>query len=346
MSRNGTKLLPRIGAILFAALLAFGSPALALAVVTVPTTIAIDSVSIFQNTLATNDQLSIIYYHVCYGADCKTGIPTDPASTTILIREFSSAGAEVGRTVPVVLAANALNGYNYGVASIYFAPGAGPTWSSAVTFTIEGNPTVSWSSTTPYVAFNAPTWCAVCGTLLTTQSALTNTIIGLGSTLTTVWNVTGVKLTQDVSTGQKLTAQGETYFGAAIPNLRLMAPNVFATSVTSPKLSLTPYTQSNATALGNRTSGTILDQFNNIGSFLGVSRWIATSALWIGLGIFLMSKMGMKLGSSRDTMALMWVWIPIGSLLSMVWLGVAVLCAAIGGIMLISVLPKLFLGNN
>lgn len=346
MSLSVTRLLARLAGILFAALLALGGPGLAFATVTVPTTLAIDDVQIYQNTLATNDQLSLIYFHICYGADCKTGIPTDPASTNFIIREFDSTGAEVGRTVPVTLTANALNGYNYGVASIYFAPGAGPTWSSTVTFSIEGNPTVSWSSTTPYAAFNAPTWCSTCGTLLTAQAALTNQVIYLGGQLTTRWNVNGVSLTQNVATGQKLTSNGETYFGAAIPNLRLMAPNVFASSVTSPKLSLTPYNQSNATALGNRTSGTILDQFNNMGSFLGVSRWVVTSAGWIGIGIFLMSKIGMKLGSSRDTLLLMWVWIPLGSLLSMVWLGVTVLGAAIGGIMLISVLPNLFARNG
>jgi len=346
MSLNGSRLVRRVLVLVAVALLALGSPALVLATVTVPTTLAIDSVGIYRNTLAADDQLTLVYFHVCYGADCKTGIPTEPASTTFIIREFDSTGAEVGRTVPVVLTANTLNGYNYGVASIYFAPGAGPTWASAVTFTIEGNPTVSWSSTTPYAAFNAPIWCDSCGTLLTTQTALTNAVIYYAGLLSTVWNVGGVALTQDVSAGVKLSAQGETYFSGAIPNLRLMAPNVFASSVTSPKLSLTPYTQANATQLGNRTSGTMLDMLNYLGPTMGVSRWVVTSTLWIMAGLFIMWKMGGVLGSAQNTIFLMVPWLAIGSLLSLVWLGVTILAAAIGGIMLISILPGIFMKES
>jgi len=39
-------------------------------------------------------------------------------------------------------------------------------------------------------------------------------------------------------------------------------------------------------------------------------------------------------------------WLAIGSLLSLVWLGVTILAAAIGGIMLISILPGIFMKES
>lgn len=202
----------------------------------------------------TGDIFVLVKFHVSY-----TVYPDDPVSSTWLFRLMDGT-TELVNAVPFN---NPYfhNGYGYQVVGLYLsasdAVSVNATYGGNYTAYLVANPSISWNGTVPNPTNKNVTWIpqtSFFGTATNMRSDLRTKILAAASDFRTRWS-----LTFNLSESGYLTADGENYFTGAIPNLRIICPEVFSSFMTSPSYHRRTFNLSYALTLRNQWVGTWLD---------------------------------------------------------------------------------------
>ena len=192
-------------------------------------TFSIISARAYGSLLATDDVLLVIHYDIAY-EDCPDSrgeheCPEETATEAYLGAYYDdSAGVTRVSAAPVYFV---VSGYGQGVMSVYLNPTDVDdwdiTWGDEDAARISGNPTLF---TLPPKLDTDIVWrdSDDAGTTLATD------VRAIATTLENRPEWAGVSL----RFGDRLEPDGEDYFESAIPNLRLMAPDLFAGSIINP----------------------------------------------------------------------------------------------------------------
>lgn len=226
-------------AVVLAALLALPQRAFA---ISAPTSIELVRADAYTDVLETGDVLFVGAFDIVY-PDCntstQTGCPSDTVADAYLGTVIDDDGADpcgVGTThfqsiSPVVSTAAGFNGYNRGIFAIYVDSddtGGLQVGEACHALEIEGNPALFAS---PPTDEKPVTWTSG------TEFAITTAMRNRASELETNW---GISLTQDA--GEHLSTNGQDYFEAAVQDLRTMAPDLFAATVSAAEAHLSDFT--------------------------------------------------------------------------------------------------------
>ena len=201
-------------------------PGRALAV-DVPDNLLIESALAYSGVLESGDMVVIVRYDIDYAS-----IPTEVVSETFVGR-FMRGTSELNATEIL----NFQNGgYGQGIFSFYFTASDmttqsieyGDTNNEGYTVVLQGKPT----------AFAVPpTVNSV--TITYRNSAITKQILNsdtiqLARVLQddSIWSGNGIQLIDFATGRQVLTTDGQSYFGQAVPNMQIMVPDLFGSSVT------------------------------------------------------------------------------------------------------------------
>lgn len=180
-------------------------------------------VEVYRNTIELDDQLYLISFNIEYTAN---NTPSDPIDDTFIFRLVSDNGTILSTTT----AYGCFNdGYDRGIASIYFSADDAPTWGASANYTMyfEGNPILSWAGgVPPNVNTNSFSLWYDGGTITDTRDRLTTRLRYIAQQLETDWGGT-TDLIEDTSVGKVLTTEGEDYFENSILDLRSMCPDLF-----------------------------------------------------------------------------------------------------------------------
>lgn len=200
----------------------------------------VTGVNAYRNAVELGDQLYIIYYNIDYTVN-----PTEGTTEETYICRLMNGAAEIASSVPY--AGGFSDGYSEGVISIYVSSAdvvtnaltwpytAAPAWTPIIS--LEGNPLQSWSSTPPpSKTVNGASFVDWFddSTVEATQEALGARIRYIAGKIEDVW---GFALLESIGGVNKLTDAGEAYFTSAIPNLRILCPNLFSNVMFTPDFS-------------------------------------------------------------------------------------------------------------
>ena len=256
-----------------------------LAISSTPDTLQINSVNVYQNCLQNGDMLFWVDYTIKY----NSGIPTEPASTTYIVRMIdSTTGTDIRDDLPYPYFDN---GYTDGLAAVYFTQSDvatfGLTWgkSSPYYFVISGNPTASWAGggTIPQsTAFQSQNfnWALNDTTIGINQTIITSDLLAEAVSIQNRWN--DLALYQlaipTVSGGYVLSTQGQQYFTAILPNLSMLVPNGLLTPANSALLLVTstPVATPYSKTIGNDFMGSSLDLTNSASA-------LHIGGMWLGI---------------------------------------------------------------
>lgn len=229
-----------------------------------PDTMVISNIEAWQT--ADGDQLYVVEFTLDY-----TSNPTEDAGDAFLIRLMDGSD-EIVATAPYPYYNG---GYEYGIVSFYFTSVDPllPTWEdNGIRAQIIGNPSLTWDGGDPpdSTKNKVDTW--------------TNGINLLPAYIRYVAqdleDAYGVDMVEMLNGSLKLTAYGEAYMETTIPNLRTLAPTVFATYVTSPDYTSDNHSGAGKTALEARLTGTPFDQ-STTSTELGISIMWITTMIWL-----------------------------------------------------------------
>ena len=180
-----------------------------------PATKNLEQIRQYNNVAVTGDMLLVVHYDMAY-----TVAPAESISQGWIGRVLDVGGS--GQRASVAPESRPLiphAGYDHGLYSFYFE--VAPVITGTLTITLEGNPSLS------------PTPDGITSTTIETRQAsdLVGDIRGLAIHLGHEWGVDVITFTGGKG---RLTVDGENYFTAAIPNLRIYAPSVFELGVVNP----------------------------------------------------------------------------------------------------------------
>lgn len=167
------RILKVISVILIVSVLTLFSSTILLAQVQTPDTLRIFQVEAYRNCVELNDQLYLVTFDCSY-----TGAaPAEGINDTMLVRLMNGA-TELSSTSPYNYYNN---GYEYGLASIYFSAADAPAWAGGYSVYMSGNPTLSWTSATAATAMTGA--IADDGGVLTNETAAANSAAANDMTL-------------------------------------------------------------------------------------------------------------------------------------------------------------------
>ncbi len=245
-----------------------------------PDNLRILSSRCYGEAIDTGDILCVIHYDIAYAS-----VPTQAASETFLGRYMDGGSVPLKTTAPFVLVSN---GYNQGIMSVYFSPtdvtDLGVVYGDATdTLQIIGSPAVFGSPQS--VSLNIE-WISETDSQDDIELAVRNTAFLLEAQVE--WAGTDLLIfeagfTSAILTGTLAESSGEQYFSASIPNLRLMAPNLFSARIVAPSNVETVGSASYVTTLDDFFVGSKLEgSFDGLASELGLSVRM-TKTLFVGL---------------------------------------------------------------
>ena len=258
-----------------------------------PTVIQINGVFVYRNCLEDLDQLYIVDYTLDYDPDSNPATDDNPdenVTEAFLVRLMNGA-TELGSTAPYSYYDD---GYDRGIAAIYFSAAEAPAWEGAYTMKLVGNPMLGWTGAPPSTSvssFNVwQDWVTS-----TQQIVLASKILWLADQLELAWTVDMIETT---AAGSKLTTYGEAYFTNAIENLRLMAPSAFSGQITQPEVEKKEFTEGYSDELAASINGTPLD-LTPLGTAFNLSREVVTTVLYYGIVVLFIVLIIGKLGSTK-----------------------------------------------
>jgi len=193
---------------------------LAIAPPDVPTP-TIDGITVYRDCVEVDDWLYVIEYTITYGG----GVPTENIEESFIFRIMNGA---VELKSGLAYAYNN-DGYDDGIVGIYFSAAEiaslAMVWNTNYTVRIEGNPTLTWTGTgcpsvssTTYSAWNDPM-----------EFTLGSDVMTLAILFSASWG--GNALFESSGGTMTLSPDGEDYFSTSIPNLMIMQPHIFISSV-------------------------------------------------------------------------------------------------------------------
>lgn len=284
-----------------------------------PTSFQISQVNAYQHLTEDNDQL----YLVTFDFD-DAYAPAESISEAWIVRILDAASVEVGRAVPY---AYPTDGYDEGCLGIYFSATDALTWSGTYTIELTGNPSLSWDAgDPPSTSTGAITWSTSTGTS-TTSTELTARIRYLATAFETDWGIDLVELTSD---GNKLTSNGEDYFGTVIPYVRDICPNLYSSTVVVPEFEEREYTQTQATTAESRWLGDSLLDFTTLSTTLGVTRMWTMAVLYVIFAIGCAYVVSKRTQSTRPATYLVCHVLVIGAVIGFMPFVIAPIIGALG----------------
>ena len=195
--------------------------AIAQAAIASPDTLTINTIDAYQSVIETDDQLHIMTFEISYGVN-----PDQDANQTFIFRLFDG-GVEIATATPYAFFNS---GYDQGVIGFYFDaqdPDI-PAWEAAtLELQLVGNAALDWGGDPPSVTNN------IWDSFNENKSLVGARVRTIALALETQW---GVDLIEPVRSVNKLTENGENYFETTIPNLRLISPELFISTTTSPDI--------------------------------------------------------------------------------------------------------------
>jgi hypothetical protein len=289
--------------ILFTLVLSIAIPVSAISTSTV---VNINTVYAYENCLEQGDLLLTVDYTAT-----MSPVPTEPISSTFILRFLDSAGADIRDSLPY---SYFNNGYAEGYVSIYFSAADVVSYFSSLTtiwtnlfsgtnyyMRLDGNPSATWTGggSIPQAGQVASNnfFPKVSSTVGATQGLITQDILAEANVLDTNWNTT-FKLVSNsqvgTTYGSVLTSYGTTYFGKVLPNLTLLAPNVLSTKQEPLVLitSTTPATQY-ANQIGNDYVGSSLDLTPSANA-------LHIGGMWLGIILSLTIDAFVSIQASRE----------------------------------------------
>lgn len=253
-----------------------------------PDTISINGVYVYRNCQETGDQLYIIDYTVDYTVN-----PSESITEAFLVRLMNGT-TELGSVAPYSYYDD---GYDRGVAAIYFSAVDAPWWEGSFTMKLEGNPTLSWTGDPPSTSVSSfNLWQD--NAISTTQVVLSNRVLWLADQLELAWSVNMVETS---ASGSYLTSYGENYFPNVIPYLLTIAPYAFAGRTILPEVDRRDFTGDYADDLETGIISTPLD-LTPLGSEFGVSRGTITALLYYAAVILFCILAVRRIGSYKPIM--------------------------------------------
>lgn len=219
-----------------------------------PTLLQIPTIHGYSNVLETGDKLFIFTYQIEYAT-----IPTDVATSTFMGR-FLDGADELQSTAPYAFFND---GYGSGVMSFYFdeaeAIALGITHGGSYTIRLQGSP--SFFAVPPVVNNGSIEWQST----LVTKKKLRENMQVIAGALEIVW---GVAMVETSPEGDVFSSNGDTYFTNAIPNLRLMAPELFSGRIGTPQFTErdfdTTYIDQLKSFWDNSFLGGVRDQWSSV----------------------------------------------------------------------------------
>lgn len=250
----------------------------------------INQVYVYRNCLETGDQLYLIDYMITYTVN-----PAENITEAFLFRLMNGA-VELGSVAPY---SYYNDGYDRGVASIYFSAADAPAWNGAYSMQLAGNPALVWNPATPSTSMS-PFGLWADNPIGTTQTLLASRVLWLADQMELAWSV---DMIETLSSGNALTTYGEAYFTNVIENLRLMAPLAFSGQSIQPEVETTAFTQDYANDLVTDIIGTPFD-FTTLGTALGLSRGMVTAIIYYAIVILVLILVACRIQTYKPIMLL------------------------------------------
>lgn len=264
-----------------------------------PTTLSIQEVEAFENVREDGDQLYLILYYIVQTS-------TNNVNQLYIFQLRDSGDDELASATAFPYNEQ---GYGHGVVAFYLEPDDAPTWESAVSVRIMGNPLVSWNGTAPSTTSSLITWNT--GTTQEMNTEVSAQILNLATQLELSWAVEMTTTTYGITI---LSDAGAGYFTRVVPYLSEVAPYVLGQYTFTPDYPENkpemgvPYGTDFADELEQGMLGTIFDLTGPARS-MGISRGALTAALYytfvVIFFILLMSQLGMRKGM----MLLLWPFV-------------------------------------
>lgn len=179
-----------------------------------PDTLEIRGAAAFRDLLETGDMLVAVHYNIDYSI---TGEPSDTARDLFLIRLMEGAD-ELGVVTPYPFYND---GYDQGIAALYWSAADAPAWEGTYMVRIQGNPAAFASP--PSVSQALSTWSGVEGQG-PNQQALHDWMVSAIQSLESNWSVT---LLEASDSGYIVNATGHAYITGAIPGIQQLCPSLF-----------------------------------------------------------------------------------------------------------------------
>jgi len=311
-------------------------PALASAL-DIPDTIGVKLARCFADVIEAGDTLCISHINIEY--DTSTVASIDTVTTNYIIRLMQS-NTELMSVVPPIYPGTLSNankepakGYGENLVSHYLdaatvvATGITPG-ATNLSIRVESNPFAD-PPTDVTGAEQSALW---------TTTRIDLFVMERIDTIVTQWNLsqsTDIALTESISGRQVLTAIGESYMALAIPNLSLMAPIIYTSSVNPPSVSSGTGSTSTQTDLEDIWEGSALENaFDALSTlFPGVpkmlSRTIILTLVLIAMSGFVKMVTGEVPGSNAFVfVSMIGVGLPGGTLLGLAPLALAFIVVA------------------
>lgn len=300
------------------------------AISTSPTTVTINWVYVYENCLEENDMLFWADYTVAYAAT-----PTEPISSTYVLRLTTSAGVDIRDSLPY---AYFQNGYAKGLCAIYFnaadVTSLGLTWGSAnYVMRLDGNPAASWTGggAIPIALTKSSSafWWKTTTTIGQNQTIITSDILAEALSLEYAWNSTSYDMiTSTTTSGSRLTTTGETYFMNVLPNLALLAPNALLTTQETLQLITTPVAA--AYDIASDFTGSALDLTDSAAALHVGGMWLGV-ILTLGCIIFVVIHGSKEVNSYKPvillTLPLIYIFTRIGWFPILLTIGIGLIAA-------------------
>ena len=195
-----------------------------------PDTLTISSVNVYRNSIELLDQLYLITGTINYTVN-----PAGENAYDLFLIRLMDGATELKATAPYAFFDD---GFDYFVIGMYFsaaevtALGIGWGVGTGYSVKIEGNPGADWTASPPpsVVIGTFDQWYD--GT--TVSNTTVNLTLKMRTLALATENTWGVTLTELLAGVRKFNATGEDYFTTTIPDLRLMTPELFSQSLTTP----------------------------------------------------------------------------------------------------------------
>ena len=281
-------------------------------------TFTIVDANAYSGALESGDLLLIIHYDIGYDSCC----PTETANQSFLGSYYDVSTSNPIRSEAPYVFVN--SGYGQGVIGVYFdgsdVSALGIACGDADLARISGNPAV----------FPAP---QVLDTTITCRATsdpadeIETDIDAIANLLDQRAEWAGVGLIS----GGFLTTNGEDYFENSIPNLRIMAPELFQGSFETPDFIEDDHGTGYRDSLKNFFAGSRFeDSFDNFADWTNLGVTMAKFVFWMALTFAVAGWVMMKTQLGVTGFPVMGILIPIGSLMGMIDLQFAALIGFLG----------------
>ncbi len=210
-----------------------------------PSSISAERADAYKGVIESGDVLFVLKFDIVYtncNTSVTTGCPTDSITDAYLMNVIDDdegtpcdLSTDHFRSVaPTESTAAGFNGYNAGIAAVYLTaaevsngtPDDIRVDEACHALEIEGNPALFGLPPSDEIAVSWQTSAVVTAALRIRAGELEDN-----------WNIDMI-----VSGGKKLTTIGADYFEAAIPNLRIIAPDLFDDNIINPEPNLSDFT--------------------------------------------------------------------------------------------------------